>query len=80
MQIVKLWCDKTPYQLPEGEHTGSNLNAFFGVPDDYNLYLESIDPNKEDDYIPRDDAAVMLSGARRFYTIPIIKAIKDRKP
>lgn len=65
MNIARIKCDTTDYALPEGEHSGNNLRAFFGVKQTHHLYGER---DKDDSLIPEDDATFMVEDGARFYT------------
>jgi hypothetical protein len=65
MKVARIKCDGTPYMLPEGEHTGANLRAFFGVDAEHELWGER---DKDDALIPDDDAEITVEDGARFYT------------
>lgn len=64
MKIARIVCEDTAYVLPEGEHSGANLRAFFGVPEDHDLWGER---DKDDVLIPDDDATMLVEDGGRFY-------------
>ena len=58
--------NKTEYALPSGEHKGSNLRAFFGVPDTKDLYYES---DEGDDILIEADKLYFVEDRDKFYSI-----------
>jgi len=76
MKIAEIFCNKTPYTLPEGEHTGSNLRAFFKAEalercsdGEYDLFREPFDPNHNDELIRDNDDLVYVQDGNRFYVV-----------
>lgn len=65
-QIAKITCDGFSYWLPGGEHSGSNLRAFFGIEDDHDLWGEG---DKEATLIPNDpNYKIDLESGMKFYS------------
>lgn len=77
MRIANIFCGKTPYALPEGDHEGHNLRAFFKAEAEeelggsvYDLFRESRDPRKPDDVIPDSSEPIAVRDGDRFYVSP----------
>jgi len=66
MQIANIKHNKTNYALLRGEHKGSNLRAFFGVPDSKDLYYES---DEGDDILIEAEKPYFVEDRDRFYSI-----------
>lgn len=66
MRVARIKCDKTDYSLPVGEHRGSNLRAFFGVPKSKDLYYQS---EEGDDILIEDHLPYFVDDRERYYTV-----------
>lgn len=64
MNMARIRCDSTAYALPEGNHVGTNLRAFFNVAKNKHLWLER---DGDDVLVEKKEEIQVVDGAR-FYT------------
>jgi len=61
---ANVYFNRTKYALPTGDHKGSNLRAFFAVPKDKDLWIES---EAGDDILVEPKAAYFIEDGDKLY-------------
>lgn len=65
---ISIRIDNTVFELPTHHQTGATLKAIAGIPEAYQIFLET--PGAEPDRQIRDDEAVDVHPGMKFYAVP----------
>lgn len=64
--MTSIWYEQNEYALPDGEHLGSNLRAFFGVPKRKTLMVIATDGGP--DIVIAPNLPYFLQNGDKFYS------------